>query len=226
MRQIAGGPLGSELQKADSRAIMPQKQSPAPIEVDGFLSREGEGPLKPLFTMGCELIARMFSYLFEMIAHPFANHGSVSEMKYRASEPPELRINPSISKQPCRQIIESPRTVPATIPPNVTYVIARQTSSALSPPKDAARATRPAPSSDWSAGNPSYSTAPSSSRPRSAQISVTSRHVHRSNNNPVIRASGERHLISSENLNPKITSARNLNPRMLLTYKPTNKKPK
>ena len=41
MRQIAKGPFGSELQKTEARAIM-LRQSPAPIESNGALSREGD----------------------------------------------------------------------------------------------------------------------------------------------------------------------------------------
>jgi hypothetical protein len=214
MRQIARGPLGSELQKTESRAIMLQRQSPAPIEANGLLSREGEGPRKTLLSMVCERIARMIDYLFEMITRLFADHGCISAVESRASEPSELRVDPPIGKQPRRQIIVDLRGEPTIKSANVTYKPARPTWSALFPPQDAVGATRRTRerSSDRSVGTPSSSTTPSSSPRRSSQqISATSRHTPRTHDGPVVRASGDRRLTSSPNLNPK----------MLLTYKPT-----
>jgi hypothetical protein len=218
MRQIAKGPLGGELQNTEARASMLQRQSPAPIETNGCLSREGEGPRKSLLTMLCELIAQMFNYLFEIITSLFADHGCASAVENRASKPSELTVKPPIGKQPRRQIIDSPRRAPAIMSANVTYKSVPLTMSTFFPKEDAAIVTRRAPeiSSDWSAKNSGTSTTPSSSSGRSIQkISATSRHTHRSNDSPVIGTSGNRHL----------TSSANLNPRMLLTYKPTKKTP-
>ncbi len=218
MRQIARGPLGRELQKTEARASMLQRQSPAPIETNGILSREGEGPRKSLLTMVCEIVARMFNYLFEMITRLFADHGRVSAVENRASEPSELPVTPPIGKQPRRQIIDSPRREPAITSAKITYNPAPQLLSAFFPKEDTVRVKQRTSerSSNGSAGIPGSSTTPSRSRRRSIQqISTTSQHTPRSNDNPVIGTSGDRHLTSSENLNP----------RMLLTYKPTDKTP-
>jgi hypothetical protein len=213
MRQIAKGPLGSELQKAEAHAIVLQGQSPAPIETNEFLSREGEGPRETLLTRVCELIARIFNYLFEMITRIFANRGCASAVEKRASDPPEFRIDPPIGKQPRHQFIDGPRREPAIIKPAPLALSARF------PPEDAARATRRTSerNSDWPAGTSGSLTKQSNSPRRSTQqISAASPHTHRSDISPSIRTSGDRHLTSSENLNP----------RMLLTYKPTKKTPK
>jgi hypothetical protein len=218
MRQIARTPLGSELQKTEARASMLQRQSPAPIETNGCLSREGEGSRKPVITVVCELIARMFSYLFEKITRLFADHGSVSAVMSRATEPSELAVNPPIGKQFRRQIIDSPRREPAIMSEDVAYELAPQNLSAFFPKEDAARVTRPAPesSSEWSARTPGSSTTPSRSPRRSIQqISATSRLTHRSDNSPAIGTSGNRDL----------TSSANPNSRMLLTYTPPKKTP-
>jgi hypothetical protein len=218
MRQIARGPLGSQLRKTEARASMLQRQSPATIETNGFQSREGEGPRKSLLTMVRELVARMFNYLFEMITRLFADHSSMPAVESRASEPSELRVDPPIGKQPRRQIIVGPRGEPPIKSANVTYKPARLTLSAFFPKEEAAGVTRRARerSSDWSAGTPGSSTTPSSSPRRSTQqISATSQHTHRIDKSPAIGTSENRHL----------TSSANLNPRMLLTYKSTKKTP-
>src|SRR5271169_3216315 len=113
MRQIARGPLGGELQKTEARAIMVQKQSPAPIETNEFPSREGERPRKSFLSMVYERIARMFDYLFEMITCLFAYHDCVSAVESNASESSVLKVNPPIGKQPRRQLIAGPRREPA-----------------------------------------------------------------------------------------------------------------
>ena len=218
MRQIARGRLGSELQKTEARANMLQRQSPALIETNGFLSREGEGPRKSLLNVVCKLVACMFNYLFEMITRLFADHGCASAVENRAGGPSELTVNPRIGKQPRRQFIDSPRRDPAITSANISYKSAPSPFSAFFPKEDTVRVTRRTSerSSDWSAGTSGPSTKPPSSRPRTnGQISAASRHIHRSNDSPVIGTSGNRH----------ITSLANPSPRMLLTYKPTNKTP-
>ena len=218
MRQISRGPLGSELQKTEARASMPQRQISAPVETNGSLSRQGEEPRKTLLTMVCECIARMFNYLFEMMTRLFADYASVPAVENRAREPSELMVNPPIDKQPGRQVVVGPREEPTVKSANVTYKSAPLTLSAFFPKEDAARVTRPAPeqSSDWSAGTPGSSATPSRSRRQSTQqISSTSRQIRRSNDSPVIGTSGNRHL----------TSSADLNPRKLLTHKPTKTPP-
>jgi hypothetical protein len=184
---------------------MLQRQSPAPTESNGLPSRKGEGTLKTLLSLICERIARMFDYLIEMIRRLFADRGCVSAVESRASEPSELRVDPPIGKQPRHQIIDAPRREPAPL-----------ALSARFPPEDAARVTRQKSkrNSDWPAGTSVSSTKRSNSpRPSTQQISAASPQTHRSNDSPVIRASGNRHL----------TSSANLNPRLLLPYKPTKK---
>jgi hypothetical protein len=218
MREIARGPLGSELQKTEARASMPQRQSPAPIEANGFLSQEGEGPRKSLLTVVCEYIAGMFNCLFEMITRLFPGRGCVSAVERRASEPSELVVNSPIGKRPRRRIIHSPQKEPAIKSDHISYKPAPLTSPAFFPKEDTAKVKprKSERSSGWSAGTPSSSTTPSRWPRRSIQqISAISRDTLRGNDSSVIRTPE----------NPQLTSSVNLNPRMLLTYKPTKNTP-
>jgi hypothetical protein len=218
MRQIARRPQGSELQKTEARAGTLQGQTPGPSENNRFPSRDGKGPRNTPLRIVCELIARMFNYLLEMITLLFADHGSVSAVENGASETSGARVDPPISEQPRRRMIVGPRIAPAIKSVSVIHDPARPTLSAFFPPEDVARVTRRTRErrSDRSAGTPGSSTTPTSSLRRSSQqVSATSQHSHRSDNNPAIGRSGNRHL----------TSSTNPNPRMLLTYKPTDKIP-
>jgi hypothetical protein len=108
MRQIARGPLGGDLQRTEARASMLQRQGPAPIETNGSLSREGEGPRKSPAHHGLQTHRSNVQLFIKMITCLFADHGCASAVENRAGGPSELTVNPPIGKQRPRMYLTNP----------------------------------------------------------------------------------------------------------------------
>ena len=215
MREISEGHRGKELQKTGTsektgaRAMMRQAQGPASTATNRSLSRDQYAPRRRLSTVWGR-IAQLFDCCFGAIARVLADHDCVSAVESKVSEPPQSRDNPPIVKQPLREIIDGPPREPANISANVTYESALLALSALFPPEAAVRVTQRTPeqASNLRAGNRDASTTGSIQK-----VSAASRHRHRNNNSPAITTSSDRHP----------TSLAKLNPKALLTFRPTKK---
>jgi len=200
--------------------MMLRTQSPASTATNRSLSRTQYGPQRLLSTVWGR-IAQVFDCCSGTIAGFFTDRGCVSATQSKASEPSELSGDPPIVKQPLREIMDGPPRELANISANVTYESALLALSALFPPEAAVRVTQRTPeqASNLRAGNRDASTTGSKSPRRSVQkASATLRHrhgdnSHGNNNGPAITMSGDRHP----------TSLAKLNPKALLTFRPTKK---